>query len=72
MLSGLGDSLHGYWQELLSYNPQGVQSSELGVLHALAAAALFSAEVDEDEDAARDADEEREDRPCGRYDNESK
>jgi hypothetical protein len=41
------DSLHGYWRELPNYNPQGVQSSELGVSHALAAAALFAAELDE-------------------------
>jgi len=57
------DSLHSYWRELPNYNPQGVQSSEPGVSHALAAAALFAAELNEADNGAGDVDGEREDTP---------
>ena len=53
------DSLHSYWRELPNYNPQGVQSSEPGVSHALAATALFAAELNEADDRARGIDGER-------------
>ena len=42
------DDLHAYWRELPNYNPQGVQSSEPGTMHASEAANLFLA-ADEDE-----------------------
>ncbi|KAJ7022376.1 hypothetical protein C8F04DRAFT_1194586 [Mycena alexandri] len=38
------DELHGFWPELLNYNPVGVQSSEPGTDHASAAADLYEPE----------------------------
>jgi hypothetical protein len=40
-----------FWHELPNYNPQGVQLSEPGTMHASDAAALFAAPGDEDEDS---------------------
>ena len=50
------DDLHAYWRELPNYNPQGVQSSEPGTMHASDAAALFFP-ADEDEEIDYDIDE---------------
>ena len=50
------DDLHAFWRELPNYNPQGVQSSEPGTMHASDAAALFAAPGDEDEDIEDDID----------------
>src|ERR1700678_3934964 len=51
------DDLHAYWRELPNYNPQGVQSSEPGTMHASDAAALFLP-ADEDEEDEYDVDGE--------------
>ena len=50
------DDLHAYWRELPNYNPQGVQSSEPGTMHASDAATLFFA-ADEDDEIEDDIDE---------------
>ena len=51
------DDLHAYWRELPNYNPQSVQSSEPGTMHALDAAALFLT-ADEDDPIEYDMDGE--------------
>ncbi|KAK7027737.1 hypothetical protein R3P38DRAFT_3520815, partial [Favolaschia claudopus] len=50
------DILHGFWRELPSYNPIGVQSSEPGTDHASAAEGLFDANGDGAEEDDNDDD----------------
>ena len=45
------DDLHAFWWELLNYNPQGVQSSKPGALHAAGVVVLFAAPAHVDEDS---------------------
>jgi hypothetical protein len=54
------DDLHAFWRELPNYNPQGVQSSEPGTMHASDAADLFFAAA-EDEEVENDIDADEQD-----------
>jgi len=44
------DNLHTFWHQLPNYNPQGIQSSDPGTMHASDAATLFASQGNEDED----------------------
>jgi hypothetical protein len=55
------DAFHVFWHELPNYNPQGVQLSKPGALHASDAVALFGALFDDDDiNVEREVEEERE------------
>ena len=53
-----------FWHELPNYNPQSIQSLELGFQHSSDAAGLFGALIDEDLDPTEFADREEGDPNC--------